>query len=601
MASALGRKWFPEVLGALVVLVTRLVTMPRTFWENDELLFASAIRQFDPWAWHPHPPGYPLYIGIGKFVDFFVGDPFRSLVAISIAACVIGYVSLSLAFRRYFDDDAVLATAGALTFYFSAAAMIHLTLPLSDSLALMFVAIALLTASYFPGEATERSAIGLGLATAAAIGVRPQLVVPLFPVFLLAILWTRKPKLIGAALIAFTSLCFCWFVPLMEATGGFEKLVRWEMLQAKFVAAHDAGASRSGAAMRSLVAWFVIHPFGAKWLAAPLLVLTILGGIVMLRRWKPVFVVPVMFGVIHAIFALLVMDPADSARYSLPHVMIFCMCITAALAATRDAVRAQWVPLVATGLFAVMSWMFVSPLISARTHTQSPPYAAAQYAIQNFPSNTVIGYDASLRPHAEYLLTRFRIMNVDQALAQFSDQPGVPVVLYVDGGSRMVDDADAREFTWPASEAYKVLTRDFYQKVTLDPVQPAERYRPMTGVYTLERTAQGEQWRWLQREATIDLPGVRGESLHIAFTLPANAPWDHNTVHVLINGAQVATTDVLKGGRAGMRVPLPPTGHVRLTIRSDQTYRPSQVLGNGDTRDVAVQLVSLDTLPRGAK
>src|SRR4029078_4361281 len=202
MAPALVRKWFPEVLGAIVVLISRLATMPRTFWENDELLFASAVREFDPCACHPHPPGYPLYIGIGKFVDFFVGDPFRSLVSISIVACVVGYVFLARPSRRYFDDDPLLAAAGALTFYFSAAAMIHLTLPLSDSLALVFVAIALFAASFFPNEANERLAVALGLTVSAAIGVRPQLLVPLLPVFFMALLWTRKPRLIVIGLVA---------------------------------------------------------------------------------------------------------------------------------------------------------------------------------------------------------------------------------------------------------------------------------------------------------------------------------------------------------------------------------------------------------------
>jgi len=575
--------------------------MPRTFWENDELLFASAVRQFDPWAWHPHPPGYPLYIGIGKFVDFFVGDPFRSLVSISIVACVVGYVFLARTFRRYFDDDPLLAAAGALTFYFSAAAMIHLTLPLSDSLALMFVAIALFAASFFPNEANERLAVALGLTVSAAIGVRPQLLVPLLPVFFMALLWTRKPRLIVIALVAFTILSLCWFLPLMDAAGGFEKLVKWETLQARYVATHDATVSRGGAAMRSLVAWFVIHPFGAKWLAVPLLLLTGLGGFLMVRRWRAIYVAPVVFGAIHVAFALTVMDPADSARYSLPHVMIFCMFIAAAFAATRDALRMPAVPIIAAVLFALMSWMFVSPLIRVRTRTQSPPFAAAEYAIRHYPPNTIIAYDPSLRPHAEYLLTRFRIMGVDQALDQFSENGSVPVVLYVNGGSRAEDDPDTHEFTWPPSEAYRILTRDVYQKVTLDPVVPGERYRPMKGVYALERTTKGEQWRWLQGEATIALPRVRGDSLHVAFTLPPNAPWTHNTVHLLINGTQVATTDVLKGGRAGMRVPLPPTGDVAVTIRSDRTYRPAEALGNGDTRDVAVQLVSLDTLPRGAR
>src|SRR5207248_4374324 len=55
-----------EAAGALIVLLSRIYTMPRTFWESDELLFAGAVTTFDPWSSHPHPPGYPLYVGLGR-------------------------------------------------------------------------------------------------------------------------------------------------------------------------------------------------------------------------------------------------------------------------------------------------------------------------------------------------------------------------------------------------------------------------------------------------------------------------------------------------------------------------------------------------------
>src|SRR2546428_1420421 len=106
-------------LGAALVLVSRLATMPKTFWEGDELLFAAAVAKFDPWSSRPHPPGYPLYVGLGKFFALFTGDPFLALVALSVIASVIGFIALSIAFRPILED-ADLAVCGALLFYFSA-------------------------------------------------------------------------------------------------------------------------------------------------------------------------------------------------------------------------------------------------------------------------------------------------------------------------------------------------------------------------------------------------------------------------------------------------------------------------------------------------
>ena len=47
------------VAGAAIVLISRLLSLPRTPWESDEFLFIQAVRQFDPLRHHPHPPGRP--------------------------------------------------------------------------------------------------------------------------------------------------------------------------------------------------------------------------------------------------------------------------------------------------------------------------------------------------------------------------------------------------------------------------------------------------------------------------------------------------------------------------------------------------------------
>src|SRR5437764_7357079 len=160
--SRLITHYWRDAAAALVVLLSRVLTMPRTFWESDELLFAAGVRNFDPWSSHPHPPGYPLYIGLGKLFNLFTDDPFLALRALSIVSCVIGFLALSATFRQLLDD-ADLAVCGALLFYFSSAVLVHATVPLSDSPALMFIALMLWAATSFPDRASERSAIALGL------------------------------------------------------------------------------------------------------------------------------------------------------------------------------------------------------------------------------------------------------------------------------------------------------------------------------------------------------------------------------------------------------------------------------------------------------
>src|SRR4051794_7331865 len=144
--------WWRELIGALIVLVSRIAIAPRTFWEHDELLFAHALRDFDPLRFHPHPPGYPLYVLLGKFVDLFLGDAFRSLVSISIVFAVIGFIALARLFRKLIDD-VDLAVAGALIVYFSCAMLVHSVLPMSDGPAFALVALTLLAIAHVGRQA----------------------------------------------------------------------------------------------------------------------------------------------------------------------------------------------------------------------------------------------------------------------------------------------------------------------------------------------------------------------------------------------------------------------------------------------------------------
>src|SRR5258705_1627819 len=88
------------VSGLVLVGLVRLLTRPFGLWEYDEFLFTAGVERFDPVAHRPHPPGYPLLIGLGKLFRFVFGDPFHALVALAVVSSLIGFVALFLAFRR---------------------------------------------------------------------------------------------------------------------------------------------------------------------------------------------------------------------------------------------------------------------------------------------------------------------------------------------------------------------------------------------------------------------------------------------------------------------------------------------------------------------
>src|SRR4051812_31668514 len=245
VATRVCRRYWREAAGALLALFVQIVTMPRTPWENDEFLFAEGVKKFEPtiWAYHPHPPGFPLFILLGKALHELIGDPWRALVILNIVATPIGFVAMSRAFRRWIGD-ADLAVCGALIYYFSASYLIHGSLAFSDPIAIAFAALAFYSIAAYGEREHDRAAIGIGLWSSAAIGCRPQLVIALTPALVVAFVRLRDWRKRLAMLVSFTVASLMWFLPLLDAAGGWRDLLTYESQQARYFVAHDAAMSR---------------------------------------------------------------------------------------------------------------------------------------------------------------------------------------------------------------------------------------------------------------------------------------------------------------------------------------------------------------------
>ncbi|HKB79183.1 MAG TPA: hypothetical protein VKH35_05660, partial [Thermoanaerobaculia bacterium] len=361
----------------------------------------------------------------------------------------------------------------------------------------------------------------------------------------------------------------------------------WETRQAGYVAMHDAAMSRGASTTAEMLSRFVAHPWGPKWIALPVLLLACIGAVVLLRKPRPALVPIALFSIVQFAFAVTVMDPADGPRYSLPHMIGVALLAGAGLALVR---RISAVPWVLVSAFAAASMVYTWPLIGVRRVQPSPPAAAAAWADAHLPPDTVIGYDLSLHPHAEHLLSRFRSMPADVALGAFYDRPRVPVVLFGDGLARS---AGAKVFAWPASDVYGKLTRNHYRVVTLDPLLPAERFLPLRGVDHLERTAESGEWRWLARDAVLRLPPQHGPSVTLTFQLSPDAPFDTNNVHLTVNG-KAAGEVIATHGPSPVKIAVP-DGPAEIAIHSDQAFAPASILHNQDPRVLAVELIDLQS------
>ncbi len=214
MTLARSSRWFLAAL--VVVAASRLAAIPGAPWEQDEALFATAAFQVDLAAHHPHPPGFPLWVGVGKLGLTVLGDPLLALQLVSAIASVATIAWLATLWAAGLGRRE-LGEAAALLYAFLPATWFHAPRAFSTTPALA-LAVAAGVVMLKPG----RRAMTTGAALlGAAVLVRPVLAPP-FAVAALAATALRRDgtrdRLI-AALVGI-AVVVVGFLPLVAVTGG---------------------------------------------------------------------------------------------------------------------------------------------------------------------------------------------------------------------------------------------------------------------------------------------------------------------------------------------------------------------------------------------
>ncbi|HVG06199.1 MAG TPA: glycosyltransferase family 39 protein [Thermoanaerobaculia bacterium] len=586
------------LLGLAAVAAVRLLTLPMSIWEWDEVLFVRGIARFDPLHHSPHPPGYPLLIGLGKAITWITGDPFTSLVALGVISSCIGFVALAAAFRSFAgggEEGERAGIIGALLFCFSPAMLVYGPLALSDAPALMFLALSLAAAARLIGtRGAAAPAVALGLSASAAIGCRPQLALAVLPMLAVALALAGRRRAWGMAVGSFTALSLAWFVPLLVAIGGPSAFVPFLSKQAAFVVQYDTNASRAGMSWVGVAKRFLAHPWGDRWLSFPVLALAGAGAAVAVaRRFRTALPLAVLTG-IELTFALSVMNAQDAVRYALPGMLgiAFAAGVGAEFFARR--VRMPAAAYVLAGLLAAGSVHYTQPLLAARSRTPSPPVQAALWARKNLSPYTAYLVEPGMAAYADYFFPKSERVLIDEGLERFAGKRGKPVYLLGDGESAW---PGAQTFRWPESDAYGKLSRGgLYRVVSLSPIYPGRRYRVARGVYGYEPSAREARWRWLGPDAAMGVFPAGAARAALTVALPGSVPWPSNRVTVTVGGVPAVELEVPRGGRKTVNLPLPPGKEVEITFRSAASFVPAETGSGPDTRRLSVQLLDLEVL-----
>ncbi len=586
------------LLGLAAVAAARLLTLPRSIWEWDEVLFVRGIARFDPLHHSPHPPGYPLLIGLGKAITWITGDPFTSLVALGVISSCVGFVALAAAFRSFAgggEEGERAGIIGALLFCLSPAMLVYGPLALSDAPALMFLALSLAAAGrLIETRGAVAPAVALGLSASAAIGCRPQLALAVLPMLAVALALAGRRKAWVVAAGSFTALSLAWFVPLLAAVGGPPGFLPFLSKQAGFVVEYDTNASRAGMSWVGVAKRFLAHPWGDRWLSFPVLALAGTGAVVAAaRRFRTALPLAVLVG-IELTFALSVMNAQDAVRYALPGMLGIAFAAGVGAEALARRMRVPAAAYLLAGLIAAGSILYAQPMLAARSRTPSPPVQAALWARKNLSPYTAYLVEPGMAAYADYFFPRSEKVLIDEGLERFAGKRGKPLYLLGDGESGW---PGAQTFRWPESDAYGKLSRGgLYRVVSLSPIPPGRRYRVERGVYGYEPSAREAQWRWLGPDAAVGAFPAGSPRAALTLALPGSAPWPSNRVTVTVGGLPAAELDVPRGGQTTVDLPLPPGGEVEITFRSAVSFVPAEAGSGPDTRRLSVQLVDLEVL-----
>ncbi len=209
-------RWRPYVLLMSAIVLSRFLFRSHYLYDIDSVNFALALDHFDPSVHQPHPPGYFLYVWLGRLANTIFQDANTALVAISIAASAGAVFLIYLLAENWFGRKAALF--GGLIFLFSPLSWFHGTVALTYIVEAFFSALVgyLCWRTY---SRDSRWVIPASIALGLGAGFRPSSLLLLGPVWLLSISrLPRKQALVGCAALGATVLA--WFLPMLSQSGG---------------------------------------------------------------------------------------------------------------------------------------------------------------------------------------------------------------------------------------------------------------------------------------------------------------------------------------------------------------------------------------------
>jgi hypothetical protein len=316
----------------LVCAVSRWLARPASFWEWDEILFGRALQDFDVVKHAPHPPGFPVFVAMGKLANWLLHDEFAALVAVNFLFASLLAAALFYLFREIFKDRRIAVTAALLGCFFPNV-WVYSCAPRSDTPALVLGIIGL--GLVLRGRTSPRALLFGCAVLGVGMGVRVTMLPVMGTVTALVLLgWLQRRawRLVTLCLAIIALGIVSWYVP-MVLHHGWQAYRQAASSHSSFVLFDDSILSKGVNGWWSHRATrFFVDLWGDEWIMWTVYVLSALGLILLAvsKRWLALGWLLAAF-VPYLMFTFLLNNPMQTVFYAMPFQPLFAALMAAAL------------------------------------------------------------------------------------------------------------------------------------------------------------------------------------------------------------------------------------------------------------------------------
>jgi Dolichyl-phosphate-mannose-protein mannosyltransferase len=571
---------------AVVCAATRFLAMAGSLWDWDEALFTLAMRGFDVTKHHPHPPGFPVFIGLGHLFRLVTPSDFRALQAMSLLAGMALFPAvffLGRELRLRFETSLVAALLCAFfpnVLYFGGTAFSDV-----PSIVLVVVAVACLLRGCRSAEAYLMGSFLLAL----AIGIRPQnFLVGLAPGLIAT--WYRIRRswrdVVFAALIGIV-IVGTVFGAAIVLSGSWEKYMSAVRYHGEYITRVDSFHSPDRPSLWRLFPRFFLQQYGWPPLSFIVSALAVVSAFGAVRNRDRSILINVLTFAPMAILAWLMLDRFSISRFSIGYIPMFALLAADGI----DRVMRRWprFELAAGGALALAFFLWTLPALNEVRSSVSPSIAGATEAARRIDS-------ARDRLFVDFHVTPFiEVVAPGMKYTRLYDERGLPLSPQLDHRRPWllaeIDSTTPHGYVAHRERGHlwNIARRHFFD-VAFESIDALPQF---TEGWNPSQSSGTDETRWCGSRGVILLPPVTGEALlRLEFMVRSEMVPEHPMVTVMLNGTiveQFASGEetTVKEWRV---IPAPNGAPNTLVLSIDKVYNAVKRHTGDDPRDLGIGL-----------